>query len=306
MLIRGKRQRSRTEMTTCRKGKRQLFRKRENKGYLFILPSFLGVIIFYVIPYLDVIRRAFTNALSGKFVGLDNFKLVLQNEAFRLAAWNTVRMMAVGVPLLVVLSLLTAVILQNHFKKNIWIKSGLLIPMAIPVAAVVLLWEILFDEQGFLNGFLQLLGMNGSDWMNTGNAFGVLVFSYIWKNLGYSVILWTAALDSIPKEIYEAAKTDGAGETACFFWITLPNLFSAFFTIVVLSLINSFKVYREAYLIAGDYPHESIYMLQHLFNNWYRNLDLDKMSSGAVLNGAALFILVLFLWRLWGNKERDV
>jgi multiple sugar transport system permease protein len=279
---------------------------RENKGYLFILPSFLGVIVFYVIPYLDVIRRAFTNVLSGKFVGLDNFKLVLQNEAFRLAAWNTVRMMAVCIPLLVVLSLLIAVILQNHFKKNIWIKSGLLIPMAIPTAAVVLLWKILFDEQGFLNGFLQLLGINGPDWMNTGNAFGVLVFSCIWKNLGYSVILWTAALDSIPKEIYEAAKTDGAGETACFFWITLPNLFSAFFTIVVLSLINSFKVYREAYLIAGDYPHESIYMLQHLFNNWYRNLDLDKMASGAVLNGAALFILVLFLWRLWGNKERDV
>ena len=71
----------------------------------------------------------------------------------------------------------------------------------------------------------------------------------------------------------------------------------------MLSLINSFKVFREAYLVAGDYPDESIYMLQHLFNNWYRNLDVDKMAAGAGLSGTVLLILVCLFWRKWEGEE---
>lgn len=280
-------------------------KNRGRRGLLFVLPSLLGVLMFYVVPYLDVIRRAFTRTLTGEFAGLSNFYQVLGNPAFCLAAANTAKMMAVSVPILVVFSLMLAVPLQKGIRGGRWFKSGLLIPMAIPVASVALLWQCVFSKQGFLNGVLDLFGIAGADWMNTGYAFGVLVFSYVWKNLGYSVILWIAALEGIPEEINEAARMDGAGEWGIFFRITVPNLFSAFFTITVLSLINSFKVFREAYLVAGDYPDESIYMLQHLFNNWYRNLDVDKMAAGAVLSGAALFVLVCLFWRKWeiGNES---
>ena len=281
-------------------------RKKEYQGLLFILPSLLGVLVFYIIPYLDVFRRAFTQTLTGEFTGFANFISVLENPAFRLAAANTVRMMAVSVPMLVIVSLILAVPLQRGIWGGRLFKSGLLIPMAIPVASVVLLWQCMFEEQGFLNGLLHLSGMEGADWMNTGYAFAVLVFSYVWKNLGYSVILWIAALKGIPSAVYEAAKMDGAGELVIFFRITIPNLFSAFFTITVLSLINSFKVFREAYLVAGDYPDESIYMLQHLFNNWYRNLDTDKMAAGAVLSGTVLFVLVVLFFKKWeGDRENE-
>ena len=270
---------------------------------MFVLPSLMGVLVFYAVPYLDVIRRSFVRTLTGEFAGIENFRLVLGNPAFRLAAANTAKMMAVSVPVLVVFSLMLAVPLQKGVPGGRWFKSGLLIPMAIPVASVVLLWQCIFAKQGFLNGFLNLFGIPETDWMNTKYAFAVLVFSYVWKNLGYSVILWIAALEGIPAEINEAARMDGAGEWVIFFRITIPNLFSALFTITVLSLINSFKVFREAYLVAGDYPDESIYMLQHLFNNWYRNLDVDKMAAGAVLSGTVLLILVCLFWRKWEGEE---
>ena len=116
---------------------------------------------------------------------------------------------------------------------------------------------------------------------------------YIWKNLGYDIVLWMAGLAGISENIYEAARVDGAGEWQCFWNITLPSLKTSFYTITVLSFLNSFKVFREAYLVAGDYPHESIYMMQHLFNNWFRNFSFDKMAAAAVLESLVLLTLIL-------------
>ena len=107
----------------------------------------------------------------------------------------------------------------------------------------------------------------------------------------------------IPDEIYEAAKVDGAGEWQCFVRITLPNLKGTCLTVCILSIINSFKVFREAYLVAGDYPNRSMYLLQHLFNNWFRDLELDKMAAGAVGLSVVMVILILGLWKLGGRQE---
>lgn len=272
------------------------------KRIFFILPSLCGLILFYLLPYLDVIKRSFSSPVTGTFTGLDNYWLVFGNKAFQLAAKNTVRFIITCVPILVISSLLVAVILQKIVKGNL-LKIGFLFPMAIPVASVVLLWKGVFDPQGFLNSFLNLFGISGNDWMNTKSAFWVLVFSYVWKNMGYCMILWLASLAAIPKEMYEAAKIDGSGEAACFLYITLPNLLSSFFTITVISLINSFKVYREAYLVAGDYPDQSIYMMQHLFNNWFRDLSLDKLAVGAVINTAIFVVLIWGFWKGWGQMD---
>ena len=272
------------------------------KGFFFILPSLCGLILFYLLPYLDVIKRSFSSPVTGIFTGLDNYWLVFGNKAFQLAVKNTVRFIITCVPILVISSLLVAVILQKIVKGNL-LKIGFLFPMAIPVASVVLLWKGVFDPQGFLNSFLNLFGISGNDWMNTKSAFWVLVFSYVWKNMGYCMILWLASLAAIPKEMYEAAKIDGSGEAACFLYITLPNLLSSFFTITVISLINSFKVYREAYLVAGDYPDQSIYMMQHLFNNWFLDLSLDKLAVGAVINTAIFVVLIWGFWKGWGQMD---
>lgn len=275
---------------------------RKNRGIFFLLPSLLGVAIFYVIPYLDVVRRSFLGAVDGTFVGLKNYQTVLTNTAFRLAASNTLRFTLVCMPILITLSLFVAVVLSKG-KHGKLLKSCFLMPMALPAVSVALLWQLLFDKQGLLNGWLSIFGVTGQDWMNTDNAFYILVFSYIWKNLGYDVVLWMAGLSGISESIYEAARVDGASEWKCFTRITLPNLKPALYTITVLSFLNSFKVFREAYLVAGNYPHDTIYLLQHLFNNWFRDMSLDKMAASAVLVSGVIIVLILLLGRMWEEQE---
>lgn len=277
-------------------------RKEAFKALLFLLPSALGVCLFWIIPYLDVIKRSFYSAVSGEFAGLGNYKTIFENQAFRLAAGNTMRFFCVCIPILVLLSLLVSVLLIRGQRYLQLKKSLFLLPMAIPVASVVLLWKLLFHSQGLLNHFFALLSVKGVDWMNTKASFWVLIVSYIWRNLGYDVVLWVAGISGIPKSLYEAAKVDGAGEWMCFWKITMPNLMGSLFTIVVLSLLNGFKVFREAYLVAGDYPQQDMYLLQHLFNNWYRDLSVDKMAAAAVVTGAVILMLILALNQAWAKE----
>lgn len=287
-------------MTTHKK-----IRKREYKGILFLIPSFAGVCVFWIVPYMDVIRRSFFSAVSGEFTGTRNYETIFENQAFRLAAGNTLMFFLVCIPLLVALSLLIAVLLTKQKKAMQLQKSMFLLPMAIPVASVVLLWKVMFHRNGLLNHLLALLSIQGVDWMNTEASFGVLVVSYLWRNLGYDIVLWVAGLGAIPAALYEAARVDGAGEWKCFISITLPNLLPSLFTIVVLSLLNGFKVFREAYLVAGDYPQENMYLLQHLFNNWYRDLSVDKMAAAAVVTGGVILGLILLLQKAWTKGEEE-
>lgn len=282
---------------------------------IFLLPSFLGVIVFVLAPFADVCRRSLTTAVTGEFRGIDNYKLVFENKAFWLAAGNTAKFVLVCLPLLIGLGLIIACFL-SRFTRIHFLKSAFLFPMAVPAATVVLVWKLIFDRQGFLNLFLTRLGeaaysagvlqsapVFDIDYMGTGAAFWVLVFSYIWKNLGYTVVLWLTGILSISTQIREAARVDGAGEFTCFVRIIMPNLKPVLYTITVLSFLNTFKAFREAYLVAGSYPDESMYLLQHLFNNWFTNLDFDKMAAAAVILGFILFAAILLLQKLWDEGE---
>ncbi len=120
---------------------------------------------------------------------------------------------------------------------------------------------------------------------------------------GYDMILWMAGLDGISDSLYEAARVDGAGAWQCFWRVTLPGLLPTLFMTAVLSLLNTFKVFREAYLVGGAYPHDSIYLLQHLFNNWFLDLDVGRLCAAAVLIAAVLLAAILLLQKLWGGED---
>ncbi len=273
--------------------------KRNRMAWIFILPGLAGILVFYIIPFADVVRRSFMKAMGNGFAGLSNYRQAAGSTAFQMAAGNTARFVFTCIPLLLLLSLGIAVLLQGEGRYKHLLKSAYLVPLAIPAASVVLLWNIVFDSSGMLNGIMSFLHLKTRDWMNTGPAFGVLVFSYIWKNLGYDVVLWTAGLGGIPGSIYEAAKVDGAGAFKSFIYITIPNIRQVAVTIIILSFLNSFKVFREAYLVAGNYPQEQIYLLQHVFNNWFAELSVDKMAAGSVMLCAVLVVFVIFLQRSW-------
>lgn len=272
-------------------------------GITFIVPSLAGVAVFVFIPFMDVIRRSFLGAVDGRWTGIENYKRIFENSAFKLALGNTIKFVGVCIPLLVILALMVSVYLYRCKSWMGYLKSAFLVPMAIPVASIALIWKLLFNSQGMVNGILDQFGIQAVNFMNSGSAFWVLVGSYIWKNLGYDIVLCLAGLSSIPYNLYEAAKVDGAGNWQCFLKITLPNLLPTLYTITVLSFLNSFKVFREAYLVAGDYPHESMYLMQHLFNNWFRDLELDKLSAAAVVVAVVIFAAMQLLQKAWANKD---
>lgn len=285
--------------------------KRKRKFfYLFLLPSFAGIVVFVLLPFMDVVKRSFTTAITGQFNGVKNYQTIFHNQAFLLAVSNTLKFTLVCIPFLVLIGFVTALLLDQLESKGL-VKSLYLFPLAMPTATIVMVWKMVFYKQGFLNLFLtrlgQLSGLWGeihTDYLGSGAAFWVLVGSYIWKNLGYTVILWVAGLMGIPTELYEAAKVDGGNSLQRLWYITLPNLKGSLYTIVILSFLNSFKIYREAYLTAGSYPDKSIYLLQHVFNNWFVNLELDKMAAAAVCTGGFLMIVILILQKLWDQNER--
>ena len=283
-------------------------KKRRKFFCLFVLPGLIGITIFVLLPFGDAVKRSFTGAVTGEFCGFRNYQIIFQNQAFLLAVKNTFLFTVAGIPLLVVIGLLMALLL-NSLRHQGWLKALYLLPLAMPTATIVMVWKMIFYKQGFLNLFLtrlgEYLGLWGvvhKDYLSSSSAFWVLVGTYLWKNMGYTVILWLAGILGISSELLEAAKMDGAGKWKCLWHITLPNLKGSLYTIVVLSFLNSFKIYREAYLTAGSYPDKSIYLLQHLFNNWFVNLELDKMAAAAVCTGGFLMVVIIGLQRLW---DRD-
>lgn len=271
------------------------------KAYVFLLPSLAGVMAFVLLPFLDVIRRSFYDAMGNQPKGFANYTLVLNNESFILALQNTVRFLVVCIPILMLFSFLLSLLIQGAGFHGNAFKTIFLVPLAIPIASVVLLWRLVFDQRGYVNQIIALFGQEAVDWMNGPSAFYVLVFSYLWKNAGYDMVLWLAGLNAIPTALYEAAKVDGATGLHCLIYITIPNLKNTVFIIAVLGFVNSFKVFREAYLVAGNYPNESIYMLQHLFNNWFVKLDIHKMSAAAVMMSGIISVMLIAF--VLGSKE---
>lgn len=284
-----------------------LHKKRwEIRGYFFVFPSFLGVLVFWIIPFLDVLKISFSSPTQSEWVGLENYIKVMRNEAFKIASKNTAVFLVTCIPILVILSVLISFWIENFFVKKVFLKSFFLIPMAMPIALTVLFLNITFDINGFFNAILNYCHFETKDWLNSKYAFYILVFLYIWKNIGYCIVLCCAALEGLDNGMYESAKLDGANKLQQFLFISIPNLITSFFIIIVISTINAFKVFRESYLIAGDYPQQSIYMLQNAFNNWFRELAVDKMSSAAVISASVLILFVFILEKFWRRKENDI
>jgi len=269
----------------------------------FLAPSFIGILVFFLIPFVDTVRRSFYDARGSNFIGMSAYASVMDNSAFRLAAGNTARFVVICIPLLLLVSLIVALILRSVRPHGRLLKTSYLIPMAVPVASIVLLWQVLFHQRGLMNTALGFFGADPVDFMGSSAAFWVLVFTYLWKNTGYNMVLWLAGLDGIRETLYEAARIDGANAWQCFRYVTLPGLLPTAGLVAILSLLNSFKVFREAYLVSGAYPNDSMYMLQHLFNNWFQNLDITRLCAAAVMLCAVLLVIILGLQQLLMSEE---
>lgn len=266
--------------------------------WLFLIPSLSGVILFYAFPFVDVVKRSFMDAMGNQFMGMENYRTVLKNSSFHLAAGNTLRFTMVCIPLLLLISFAEALLISALTDRSNIFRTTLVLPMVIPAASMVLIWKILLCPEGVLNQWLTIISGRpwNTDWAFSSWAFPILTATYLWKHMGYDMILWLAGLAGIPHELYEAAQMDGAGTITKLWYITLPGLKGSFGLIGILSIVNSFRVYREAYLLAGTYPDSSIYLLPHLFAHWFLRLDIQKMTASAVMLTSLCIVPVLLFY----------
>ena len=273
----------------------------------FLLPSLLGVVIFYFYPYIMLLIQSFLRSFNNsEFVGFTNYVNVINNQGFRDASMNTLIFSAYAVPLAVVLSLLLALLLNSKIPGGSWFRSSFLQPLIVPVASIVLIWQVFFSYNGTINTLLQSMGQDKIDWLKSDQGRIVILLLFLWKNLGYNMVLFLSALNNIPEEFLEAARIDGAGPVKRFFSICMPYLYPTVFFVGIMSLINSFKVFREIYLLTGDIPVNALYMLQHFMNNAFKNLDYQKLSAGAVVMSIVMVVIVGVLFLAENKLGRDV
>ena len=245
-------------------------------------PSFLGMLAFYIIPFLIVIYYSFTVGLTDhSFAGLKNYINVWQNGAFKIAVKNTFTFTGLSVPLAVVLSLGLALLLEARIPLKSEFRTFFLSPMMVPIASIILIWQVLFHYNGVINEFLQVFGADKIDWLKSDYCMVVIVVLFLWKNLGYNMILFMAALSNIPRELLEVAEVEGASAAYQFFHIKLRYLSPTVLFVTILSIINSFKVFREIYLLTGNYPYDGLYMMQHFMNNMFNSADYQRLSAAA-------------------------
>ena len=286
--------------------KKQNKRRDFLKSLCFLSPSLLGVGVFFIVPFGVVLYYAVIDGpATGNFVFLDNFVRLFNNSAFRLAAKNTLTFSFMAVPLAVVLAVVLALMLECRIPMKSQFRTFFLSPMMVPVASVVLIWQVLFNYNGTVNELMLALGGGKIDWLQSDYAQIVVLLLFLWKNLGYNMILFMAGLANIPKELLEVADVEGASESYKFFAIKLRYLSPTVLFVTILSLINSFKVFREVYLLTGDYPLGRLYMLQHFMNNTFRSFDYQKLSAAAVIMAAVMVVLIALLFKIedWFGKD---
>ena len=293
----------RTELTASERKKKKLDhigRRVKEWGVStgFLLPSLAGVLLFFFVPFALLVKMSFQkSATNTSFVGFENYTKVVGNDAFILASKNTLIISAIAVPLGVLLSLFLALMLNAKLPARSVFRSLLLTPMMVPVASIVLMWQVFFSYNGILNGWLmEWFGMERTDWFKDSSGQLIIIFLFLWKNLGLNIILFLSALNNIPQDVIESSVMDGAGAVRRFFSIRLYYLGPTVFFVAIMSLINSFKIFREQYLLTGDYPYEKLYTLQHFMNNKFTHLDYSQLSTGAVVMCVVMIIIVGILF----------
>ena len=268
---------------------------------LFLLPGLLMLLVFYAVPFAGGIGYSLTDgSYKNEFVGLANYRALWGNSMFQLGLKNTMELSLICAPLLWVLSFLLAAALGAIKPFGGFFRSGVLLPYLAPSSAILLVWLVLFDYGGPVNRVLEALGLARVMWLESGALRVPIVLMFLWKNLGFCVVIFLAALQSIPQPLYEYAMLEGAGFLRRAVSITLPLILPSAFLVFVLAWINAFKIFKEVYFIAGAYPDASVYTLQNYMNNMYDKLNYQLVTAAAysfALIVLGIFALLFFLQR---------
>lgn len=287
--------------------------KKQFHRYTKVFPAFAlavslgGFALFYLIPFVISSVYAFTsNPIQMHFVGFKNFTDLFCNKFFLLGLKNTFLFMVFAIPLSMICALALALALKRLGRLGGFFSVIFLIPLVLPSATTVQFWWDIFADNGVLNGLLYHIGIEGPLWLESNSAMGALIFIFIWKNLGYNTILFLTGLHAIPEIYYSCAAVFGANGWQRLWHVTLACLTPTFFLVFIMSFVNSFKIFREVYLLQGEFPHESVYLLQHFVNSTLLSLHYHRLVSAVYVLTFVISLVVLITFKLESRSYQNM
>ncbi|WP_213655747.1 carbohydrate ABC transporter permease [Paenibacillus vini] len=281
-----------------------LYRKEKIYGWLFILPPVLGFLLFTLFP----VAYSFYGSLTDwdglgqmDFIGLSNFKELLTDELFHKAAFNTIFMM-LGIPIGLILALLIALGLNRGIPGTTTFRVIYYVPVISSLAAISIMWSWAYNgDYGLVNQFLDIFGIDGPNWlMNKYSVKPALILMTVWKGLGYTMLLYLAALQSVPRSYYEAAELDGASGFKAFLHITWPMVKPVTFFIVVTNIIGGSQIFTEINIMTntGGPEYSSASVVFYIWQKAFDNFQMGYASAMAVVLGIFIFIVTLIQFKM--------
>jgi multiple sugar transport system permease protein len=279
------------------------------EAYLFLLPSFLGFFVFIVLAVLMSLGISFSDwGLTGwkEFVGLRNYQALLRDPVFWQTAYNTLFYIVTIVPLQLILGLIMALALNQAIRGRIFYRLVYFMPVVTTIVAGAIVFRLLLSTNGPVNELLgnvaSLFGIpfTAPNWLGSSDysKWSVIILT-LWKNTGFTMVVYLAALQGVPQELYDAANTDGANGWQRFWNVTLPLVSPTTFFLLVLQLIGAFQLFTEPFVMTRGGPaNSSLSVVQYIYLTAFRDIRMDKASAMAWFLFLFIFAFTLLQNRL--------
>lgn len=265
--------------------------------YLFLLPAAVVLVIFFFIPFFQTFLLSFldysNNIYQAEFVGLQNYINLFHNPIFYKVMWNTFLYLFIAVPILAIFPLFLAILINQKIKGVTLYKILIYLPVIVSIVVAAIAFKWLYADQGILNYLVTKLGFEPIGWLTDPNfALYSVIIVTIWKGIGYYMIIYLAALMSVPKELYEACDIDGANFLTKHLTVTVPHIMPTIALVTTISAISAMKVFAEIYVMTKGGPlNSSKTIVYYIYERAFENLDLGFASAMAVV---LLVIVMVF------------
>lgn len=279
-------------------------------GYLFILPTVLAFLIFYLVPTVGIFALSLFEwdlLNAPKFLGLDQYWRMFTSSEFWHVLWVTTKYVLYSQPPKIVFALFVAMMLNRSLKGTSWFRIPIILPWIVMPIAVAIVWRwILAPSSGMLNHYLSALGLSKIPWFSPSMVLESIAVIDVWQYFGFTTILFLMGLQNIPRMYYEAASIDGANILRTFWHITLPLLMPTTLFVLVISVIGSFQVFDIVYATTGGGPGDlsKVYYFM-IYEKAFQNLEMGYASALSVLLFIMLMIMTLIQLKVFKDRTHD-
>ncbi|MCL2554490.1 MAG: sugar ABC transporter permease [Actinomycetia bacterium] len=289
----------------------RLARDRRRTAYLMLAPATVHLVWWIGFPVAATFVLAFLHydvlAGTATFAGLDNFRAIFADSTWNASIWHTVVFTFFTVPVAMAIAVVLAVLLNNKMRGRAWYRAAIFMPHITATVAIALVWMWMFEPRiGILNTALGWFGVKGPVWLGDPSwaLFAVIMVS-IWKGVGIKMLIYLAALQAMPQDVYEAAELDGASKARTFWSITLPLLKPATFFVLVVSIIDSFQAFDQLYVLTpdGGPANSTTVMTYEIYSKAFKEFQMGQAAAMSVVLFAFLLVLMLLSRRLTGRED---